>query len=61
MPRKKVIGTALGLTEPEKTRLNLQPYVDDIHDFTILRLLRDTDILGYMARIVDARGAECEL
>jgi len=46
MPRKKVIGTALGLTEPEKTRLNLQAYVDEIHDFTILRLLRDTDILG---------------
>jgi len=46
MPRKKVIGTALRLTEPEKTRLNLQAYVDEIHDFTILRLLRDTDILG---------------
>ena len=43
---KKTLGTALGLTKHEKSRLKLGPYIGDVRDCTILTLLRESDVLG---------------
>ena len=45
-PGKHILGTAYGLTEDERRRLDLGEYVDDARDCTILDLLRNTNVLG---------------